>query len=686
MKRLIVLMVLLTAVCVWAKPTQPQDAAGEPYYEFVQNHVLVAFSKALPQSKIDEIIARSGGKVGRYSELLDFYRVELPTTAQEGVRYFRAQEGVLWANYNYIARAHYVPNDQFYQYQWHYPRINMEQAWDITRGDPSIVVAVLDQGYQFDHEDFAGVARTAPRDCIDNDNNPEEPNLEDSHGMHTAGTIVAATNNTTGVAGVAPLCTLMPVRVLDNEGSGSSEAIANGFAWAAQNGADVVNASLGFGNPNNLPPVDPGQPLSGAVQQCAAANVVMAVSSGNDNADYVSYPAAYPACIAVGATAVNDARAPYSNKGSELDITAPGGNTDEDLNQDGYIDGVLSTVRAASQGGDYYAFWQGTSMAAPHVAGVAALILAHGCPPSQVRTALQSTAVDLGQAGWDPQFGHGRVNALAALQYNCQGGGGETVLFNGPMEGNNEGWTVSEEGQNGVGWRFLDFGAPDCGAQPHGGQNGLWHDDEQGVGLLDDWLYTPQISIPANASSVALSFWQRNCYVNDTYYDLHALYYSTDGNNYTQVAEFDDAAQSWEQITVDASALAGSNVFFAWRYRGDYATEWFLDDVLVTAMIGSDAAPHADVVIPKELELGSPFPNPFNSTVQIPFEVAVPKELSLTIYNVTGQKVATLLNNERYEAGSHRVMWQAEHAASGVYLVRLTNGSLTMTQKMLLVK
>lgn len=155
-----------------------------------------------------------------------------------------------WANYNYVAHMQFVPNDQYYSYQWHLPLIGMEQAWDITRGNASVVVAVLDQGWQFDHEDFAGVARIN-RVIIGNDNNPEEPTLQDSHGMHTAGTIFAATNNSTGVAGVAPLCTLMPVRVLDNSGSGSIEAIANGFAWAAQQGADVVNASLGFSNPNN---------------------------------------------------------------------------------------------------------------------------------------------------------------------------------------------------------------------------------------------------------------------------------------------------------------------------------------------------------------------------------------------------------------------------------------------------
>jgi subtilisin family serine protease len=683
MTRWIIFVVAIATAFAFAKQ-KPLTNTGEPYYEYVPKHVLVAFSKAVPKAKIDELITRSGGSVGAYSDLLDFYRVEMPTTTEEGLRFFRAQDEVMWANYNYIAKAMYVPNDEFYQYQWHYPLIGMEQAWDITRGDPSVVVAVLDQGFQFDHVDWGSVARVNPRDFISNDNNPEEPNLEDSHGMHTAGTIFANTNNSTGVAGIAPLCTLMPVRVLDNEGSGSIEAIANGFAWAAQNGAEVVNASLGFGNPDNLPPQDPGQPLTGAVQQCAAANVVMAVSSGNDNADYVSYPAAYTPCIAVGATAINNAIAPYSNKGTALDISAPGGNTDQDLNSDGYIDGVLSTVRNAANG-DYYTFWQGTSMAAPHVAGIAALVIAHGCPPAQVRNALQETALDLGAPGWDVVFGHGRVNALAALQYNCQGGGGETTLFSGPMENNTEGWTVDEDGNDGVGWRFLDFGTADCGNEAHGGQNGIWHDDEDGVGLLDDWLYTPEITIPSSASQVTLSFWQRNCWVAN-YYNMHAVYYSTNGNDFTLIGELEEAAESWEQISIDASALAGENVYFGWRYRGDFATEWFLDDVLVTAMIGTDATQDPQYVIPAEFTLDSPYPNPFNSTVRIPFEVNVERPLTLSIYNVTGQKIATLVDHEALAVGAHQVMWTADGVASGVYLVRLTNGSRALTQKILLVK
>ncbi|MCB9357797.1 MAG: S8 family peptidase [Calditrichaeota bacterium] len=683
MKRIALLMLLMLAVLASAKQ-KPVSSVPEPYYNYVPNQVLVAFAEGTSQAAVDGVISRSGGHVGTYSDLLDFYRIE-GVNVEKSIEYFRAQKEVLWANYNYIARMQFVPNDDYYQYQWHYPLIGMEQAWDITRGNPNVVVAVLDQGYQFDHEDWVGVQTVSPYDFISGDNNPAEPNLEDSHGMHTGGTIFARTNNNTGVAGIAPNCTMMPVRVLDNEGSGSIEAIANGFAWAAQQGADVVNASLGFGNPNNQPPQDPGPPLTGAVQQCANANVIMAVSSGNDNADYVSYPAAYTACIAVGATALNNAIAPYSNRGSQLDVTAPGGNVDQDLNQDGYIDGVLSTVRAASQGGDYYTFWQGTSMAAPHVAGLAALILSNGCPPTQVRNAIQNTCVDLGAAGWDVVFGFGRINAAAALQYDCSGGGGETVLFDGPMESGTEGWLVEEAANNGVGWQFLSGTSPDCSNQPHGGSDAIWHDDEQGIGLQDDWLYTPEITIPANATDVTLSFWQRNCYL-PTYYDLHGLYYSTNSQDFTLIDELDNVQTDWEQITVDATSLAGNDVYFAWRYRGDYATEWFLDDVRVTAQLGTGIGRETDLTIPEQFTLGNPYPNPFNSTVQIPFELATPQEISLSIFNVLGQKVATLVKSERLDAGSHRMMWNGDAAASGLYLVQLQSGTKLATQKILLVK
>jgi serine protease len=405
------LLIVLFATAAFAGPLlQP----GEPYYEFERGEVLVQFAdKCSSRDAAASCQEISAEPVERSAEL-GFWRVRLSqkTSESEAVEYFRGLPDVEWANFNYIAHACYTPNDTYYSLQWHLPRMNLPQAWDLTRGSPSVVVAVCDMGYQFNHADWAGVLMTDPYDFIQNDADPEV-SIYDSHGEHVAGTIIAATNNGLGIAGVAPLCTLMPVRVLDDSGRGNMAQISNGILWATSHGADVLNLSLSIRVTG--PPPDPGPPLSIAIVQASNANVVICAASGNDYQPYVGYPAAYTQCIAIGATGFDDAIAPYSNRGTALDIVAPGGNLLQDLNSDGYEDGVLSTLREGS--GDVYGFWQGTSMAAPHVSGLAALMLSYGFAPSQVRTAMQATAVDLGPSGRDDTYGYGRVNAYAALRW-----------------------------------------------------------------------------------------------------------------------------------------------------------------------------------------------------------------------------------------------------------------------------
>lgn len=407
-------VVLLGLTPAFATKSLPLLKTGEPFYEFVPGQVLVKFAPTATAADIAGLVTQVDGELAYHSELLDFYRIDLSSAdVGEVINFFRGQNDVLWANFNYVAHAAYTPNDTYYGYQWHYPRINLPNAWDITLGSASVVVAVADMGFYFDHEDWAGVQTVHPYDFVGGDTDPSTT-VDDSHGAHVAGTIIAATNNSVGVAGVAPLCTLMPIRVLDDQGSGSTQTIADGIAWAGTHGAEVLNLSLGY--PVSGPPQDPGPPLSTAVASAAAAGVVICAASHNQAQPYVAYPAAYEECIAVGSTGYDDALAPYSNYGSALDVVAPGGNTDQDLNGDGYADGVLSTVRSA-QNGDYYVFWQGTSMASPHVAGVAGLLVSNGLATSQVRDALQQTAVDLGSPGWDQTFGHGRIDAHAALQW-----------------------------------------------------------------------------------------------------------------------------------------------------------------------------------------------------------------------------------------------------------------------------
>jgi hypothetical protein len=239
---------------------------------------------------------------------------------------------------------------------------------------------------------------------VNNDSNPADDN---GHGSHVAGTVAQSTNNSRGVAGVAHGASIMPIKVLDAGGSGWDSDIADGIYWAVNHGADILNLSLGgYGS---------STAMQNAVNYAWGQGCLVVCAAGNDNTSLVSYPAGYANSISVSATEWRDLRAYYSNYGSTIDICAPGGDVTADRNGDGYADGVLQNTFDPNES---YWFWQGTSMASPHVAGVAALVKSRNMTltNSQIRNILQSTAKDLGTAGWDSFYGHGQVNALAAVQ------------------------------------------------------------------------------------------------------------------------------------------------------------------------------------------------------------------------------------------------------------------------------
>jgi serine protease len=264
----------------------------------------------------------------------------------------------------------------------------MEEAWDLADG-AGVIVAVIDTGVA--HHPNSGqddLANTSFVDGYDFVNGDPDPTDDHGHGTHVTGTIAQSTNNSRGVAGVAYNCSIMPIKVLNSAGSGTDAGVADGILFAANNGAQVINMSLGGSAPSTT--------LENAVAYAYNQGVTIICASGNDGLSQVSYPAAYDDyCIAVGATTYNEGVAYYSNGGSSLDLTAPGGNNYQDLNGDGYADGVLQQTFSVDWFGGItwaYYFKQGTSMAAPHVSGVAALVISNGVAtsPAGVRIVLSS--------------------------------------------------------------------------------------------------------------------------------------------------------------------------------------------------------------------------------------------------------------------------------------------------------
>ena len=357
------------------------------------------------------------------------------------------------------APAPFQPSaDPFWPIQaWHYKRIGAWESWRVTRGDPSVIVAVVDDGIRTDHPELTGnltegysfvgsdpIPRcsggTVPRDGHGMGPGPD-PNTPKQyirhpsgcvsgerdiggHGLHVAGTIGAIADNGIGVSGVAPGVRIMPVRVLDSAGSGSILDIADGILYAAgfpvsdrhggyvQAGrrAQIINLSLGSSSFSSI--------AASAVRQAHQEGLLIVGAAGNDGAGQVSYPAALPEVIAVSSFGPDESIAPYSNWGPEIELAGPGG----DRGTWGFFGGVCSTSWHFADNRSALTCSQGTSMAAPHVAGVAALVWSRYSELSheEIRRILRETANPRGGAVPNQGFGHGMVNARSAVW----GGGG----------------------------------------------------------------------------------------------------------------------------------------------------------------------------------------------------------------------------------------------------------------------
>ena len=454
-----------------ARPERPyafervSRASDRPY---LRGSIVVKFRAGTAAAARRAMLTRVGGSAMPSPTEADFDLAAIDESADpEAVaRILAEQPDVDYAQARYRVHPLFVPNDPLYSMQWNYAALDMEGAWDINPGaTSSIVVAVLDTGVAFRNiairftlpswepvpgilfpalgdldipfaaaPDLGGAGRfVAPRDFIWNDFDPVDL---DGHGTHVAGTVGQLTNNGVGAAGMAFNVRIMPIKVVtslwdDVFGSpfeGTDDVVARGIRYAVDNGAKVLNMSIGRTGA-------PAPVVRDAVAYAVRNGAFVAVAAGNDFQGgngverLVEFAPQIQGMVGVGAIGRDRIRAFYSNTGPYIEVVAPGGNQRTggtaggvlqqtyDFGQtDTYLNGV-ARYRAPRFDVFAYQFLQGTSMATPHVAGLAAMLMQQGITdPAAVEAAIEHFATDLGPLGRDDQYGYGLINPRASLR------------------------------------------------------------------------------------------------------------------------------------------------------------------------------------------------------------------------------------------------------------------------------
>ncbi|MBN1367165.1 MAG: S8 family serine peptidase [Dehalococcoidales bacterium] len=352
-------------------------------------NILVKFNSNATPADIALINRQNEGQIIKTLRELGVQVITVPAgKAREKVQAYRANPKVAYAELDYIAQTVDTPNDPYLSQQWGLTKVEAAGAWGVTTGNTAIKIAILDTGVDLDHPDLAGKIVVST-----NFTTSTSANDVAGHGTHVAGIAAASTNNGTGTAGLGYNSSIMNVKVMGDDGSGYYSWVAQGIIWAADNGANVINMSLGGSAASTT--------LESAINYAWSKGVVIVAAAGNSGSSAPSYPAYYSNVIAAAATDSYDRLASYSNYGDWVDVAAPGS-------------GIYSTLINGS-----YGYATGTSMASPFVAGLAGLVFTRVTDTNnnkllndEVRTQIEAACDNIGVSG----IGQGRINAYKAVQ------------------------------------------------------------------------------------------------------------------------------------------------------------------------------------------------------------------------------------------------------------------------------
>jgi len=352
--------------------------------------LLVKPKASMSEAALHAILSAQGAQEHDRIKALDVRVIRVPARAADKlIKALERNKDVEYVELDHIAKAVGTANDPHFTAgnQWSLSKIEASGAWATTVGSSSVVVAVIDSGVRASHPDLGGKVLQG-YDFVNNDNDANDDN---GHGTAVAGITASSTNNGVGMAAVSWNSMILPVKVLGADGSGNYSAMANGITWAADNGARIINLSLGGTSSSRT--------LQNAVNYAWNRNIILVAAAGNNGNSTPLYPAACNNVVAVSATDSGDKRPSWSNYGSYVNVAAPGVN--------------ILTLHGASS----YAYWNGTSFSSPVTAGVVALMAAAnpGLSNAGVVDALLKNSDDIGAAGYDVYYGHGRVNARRAV-------------------------------------------------------------------------------------------------------------------------------------------------------------------------------------------------------------------------------------------------------------------------------